>query len=172
MLQSDAGAPDKKVLSRGRISTKSGEILILEEDGSVTGLNLDSPEGKDAFAVTEADLMALNANLGWTCRDARHGAGEAAPAHRTGKGAGRIRRARTQPMRLNLPASFKAAPKDFRAPKSKASTSRRKAAAPLSKCRRTCGAGGRGHGLRLCHMRAGQLGRRQRGRPMPATSAP
>ncbi len=50
-------------LSQARISTKSGEILILEPDGSVTTMNLDSPEGRDAFAVTEADLAALNANL-------------------------------------------------------------------------------------------------------------
>ncbi|MBK4215403.1 hypothetical protein JJJ17_05630 [Paracoccus caeni] len=46
-----------------RISTKSGEILILEEDGSVTTMDLGSSEGRDAFEVTEADLMALNANL-------------------------------------------------------------------------------------------------------------
>lgn len=50
-------------LGLARISTKSGEILILEADGSVTTMNLDSPSGRDAFAVTEADLMALNINL-------------------------------------------------------------------------------------------------------------
>ena len=50
-------------LSLARVSTKSGEILILEPDGSVTEMDLDSPEGRDAFAVTEADLAALNANL-------------------------------------------------------------------------------------------------------------
>lgn len=50
-------------LGRARISTQSGEILILEEDGSVTTMDLDSPGGRDAFAVTEADLAALNANL-------------------------------------------------------------------------------------------------------------
>lgn len=50
-------------LGRARISTQSGEILILEEDGSVTSMDLDSPGGRDAFAVTEADLAALNANL-------------------------------------------------------------------------------------------------------------
>ena len=33
VLQSDAGAPGKQVLTRGRISTKSGDILILEPDG-------------------------------------------------------------------------------------------------------------------------------------------
>lgn len=50
-------------LGGARISTKSGEILILEPDGSVTPMDLDSPEGRDAFLVTEADLAALNANL-------------------------------------------------------------------------------------------------------------
>lgn len=57
------GAPGKAPLTLARISTKSGEILILEPDGSVTTMALDSPEGQDAFAVSEADLMALNANL-------------------------------------------------------------------------------------------------------------
>ncbi|SNR46110.1 hypothetical protein [Paracoccus sediminis] len=58
------GAADGKApLTLARISTKSGEILILEPDGSVTTMALDSPEGRDAFAVTEADLLALNANL-------------------------------------------------------------------------------------------------------------
>lgn len=55
--------PDAASLTLARISTKSGEILILEPDGRVTTMALDSPEGQDAFAVTEADLMALNANL-------------------------------------------------------------------------------------------------------------
>lgn len=50
-------------LTRARISTKSGEILILEPDGSVTTMDLDTPAGQDAFAISEADLMALNANL-------------------------------------------------------------------------------------------------------------
>lgn len=56
-------AKGKAPLTLARISTKSGEILILEPDGSVTTMALDSPEGQDAFAVSEADLMALNANL-------------------------------------------------------------------------------------------------------------
>ena len=57
------GGADVERLSRARISTKSGEILILEPDGSVTTMSLDSPEGRDAFMVTQADLDALNANL-------------------------------------------------------------------------------------------------------------
>jgi hypothetical protein len=60
-------APGQKAgattLSRARVSTKSGEILILEEDGSVTTMDLDSSEGQDAFNISEADLAALNANL-------------------------------------------------------------------------------------------------------------
>lgn len=51
-------------LTQGRVSTKSGELLILEPDGSVTQLALDSPAGRDAFALTEADLAALGVNLG------------------------------------------------------------------------------------------------------------
>lgn len=54
----------KPVLSRARISTKSGEILILEPDGEVSGMSLDSSEGQEAFAISEAELMALNSNLG------------------------------------------------------------------------------------------------------------
>lgn len=50
-------------LGRARISTKSGEILILEPDGSVTAMDLDTPGGQDAFAVTEAELADLNSNL-------------------------------------------------------------------------------------------------------------
>lgn len=50
-------------LTLARVSTKSGEILILEPDGSVSTMQLDSPQGRDAFAISEADLMALNANM-------------------------------------------------------------------------------------------------------------
>lgn len=57
------GSRGQAALARARISTKSGEILILEPDGTVTTMNLDSPGGRDAFAVSEADLLALNANL-------------------------------------------------------------------------------------------------------------
>lgn len=50
-------------LKRARVSTKSGEILILEPDGELTEMDLDSAAGQQAFAVTEEQLMALNANL-------------------------------------------------------------------------------------------------------------
>ena len=43
-----------KQLTRGRVSTKSGDILILEPDGSVTEVSLDSPAGRDAFERDEA----------------------------------------------------------------------------------------------------------------------
>lgn len=62
-IATPGGTGGKAPLTLARISTKSGEILILEPDGQVTTMALDSPEGRDAFAVTEADLMALNANL-------------------------------------------------------------------------------------------------------------
>ena len=113
VVQSDAGAPDKKVLSRGRISTKSGDILILEPDGSVSEMKLDSNVGRDAFAVTEADLMALNQNLDLDLsgmpnlgpvRQRQPTAQERALADFAAK---------TRPMRLNLPKSFAAEPKDF-----------------------------------------------------------
>ncbi|MDQ7260508.1 hypothetical protein NM680_01700 [Paracoccus sp. PS-1] len=113
VLQSDAGAPDKKVLTKGRISTKSGEILILEPDGSVSEMALDSPEGRDAFAVTEAELMALNANLDLDLS----GMPDMAPVRQRQPTAQEKAladfAARTRPLRLNLPKSFEADPKDF-----------------------------------------------------------
>ncbi|WP_134726531.1 hypothetical protein [Paracoccus luteus] len=51
-------------LSRARVSTKSGDILILEPDGSVTEVALDSAAGREAFSVTEAELAELSVNLG------------------------------------------------------------------------------------------------------------
>lgn len=49
--------------TRARVSTKSGELLILEPDGSVTQMPVDSNGARDAFAVTEADLAGLGVNL-------------------------------------------------------------------------------------------------------------
>ncbi len=113
VLKSDAGAPDKQVLTRGRISTKSGDILILEPDGSVTEMELDSPEGRDAFAVTEADLMALNANLGLDLSGMRTMAPIRARRQTAQEKALEEFAARTRPLRLNLPRNFEADPKDF-----------------------------------------------------------
>jgi hypothetical protein len=59
----DGGSEGQPALKRVRVSTKSGEILILEEDGSVSSMDLDSSAGQDAFALTEADLAALEVNL-------------------------------------------------------------------------------------------------------------
>ena len=56
-------APGSAGLTRARVSTMSGEILILEPDGQVTTMALDSPEGQDAFAVSESDLALLEGNL-------------------------------------------------------------------------------------------------------------
>ncbi|MFN3273504.1 MAG: hypothetical protein ACK41U_02400 [Paracoccus sp. (in: a-proteobacteria)] len=63
LTASGRGGGDVGGLTRARISTKSGEILILEPDGSVTTMSLDSDAGRDAFMVSQADLEALNANL-------------------------------------------------------------------------------------------------------------
>lgn len=113
VLQSDAGAPGKNVLSRGRISTKSGDILILEPDGSVTEMKLDTPAGRDAFAVSEADLLALNGNLQLDLS----GMADLGSGRRRGPTAQEKAladfAARTRPMKLNLPASFQAEPRDF-----------------------------------------------------------
>ncbi|KGJ04628.1 hypothetical protein SAMN04487972_10749 [Paracoccus halophilus] len=126
VLKSDAGAPGKQVLTRGRISTKSGEILILEPDGSVTEVDLDSAEGRDAFALTEADLMALNENLGLDLS----GLPDMAPVRprepTAQEKALAAFAARTRPMRLNLPRSFEANPKDFQGALVESYESRRK----------------------------------------------
>ena len=50
-------------LTLARVSTKSGEILILEPDGSVTTMQLDSPAGRDAFQVSEAQIAALEGKV-------------------------------------------------------------------------------------------------------------
>lgn len=57
-------AADKAPLTLARISTKSGQVLILEPDGQVTTMTLDSAEAQDAFDLSEGDLVALNVNLG------------------------------------------------------------------------------------------------------------
>lgn len=114
LVQSDAGAPNKHVLTPARISTKSGDILILEPDGSVTEMALDSPGGRDAFSVTEADLMALNGNLGL---DLSH-LPDMAPVKRRSPTAQEKAladfAARTRPMTLGLPNTFEVKAEDFR----------------------------------------------------------
>ena len=95
-------------LPRARISTKSGEILILEPDGSVSTMALDSPGGWDAFAVTEADLVALNANLDLTLGGTA-AAADLPPRQTAQEKALEAFAARTQPA---LPAWTGAAPID------------------------------------------------------------
>lgn len=55
--------PDRKdgqsPMARARVSTRSGEILILEPDGSVSTMKLDSPKGRDVFRMTETQMAAL-----------------------------------------------------------------------------------------------------------------
>lgn len=50
-------------LTRGSVSTKSGELVILEPDGSISTMAVDSNSGRDAFSLTESDLVALGINL-------------------------------------------------------------------------------------------------------------
>ncbi|RJE85279.1 hypothetical protein [Paracoccus onubensis] len=101
-------------LKLARVSTKSGEILILEPDGEVTSMDLDSPEGKEAFAITEADLMALNANLDI---DLSGVAGPAEPGRPPRKSAQQKMieafAARTQPLLPNMREGAKIDPEDF-----------------------------------------------------------
>lgn len=106
-MVSSGGAP----LSRARISTKTGEILILEPDGSVSTMALDSAGGQNAFAVTEADLTALNANLDLNL------AGVALPARRVGPTAQELAieafAARTQPALPVWREGTEVQPEDF-----------------------------------------------------------
>lgn len=104
------GATGKAPLTLARISTKSGEILILEPDGSVTTMALDSPEGQDAFAVSEADLMALNANLDL---DLGMVAGDLPPRQTAQDKALEEFAARTQPALPAWAEGTEVAPEDF-----------------------------------------------------------
>lgn len=100
-------------LQRARISTKSGDIQILEPDGSVTEVALDG-ENRDPFMVSEADLMALNANLALDLS----GMANLGPVKKRGPTAQEIAladfQARTQPLLPILPKGFKAEPEMFR----------------------------------------------------------
>lgn len=104
-------AKGRAPLTLARISTKSGEILILEPDGSVTTMALDSPEGRDAFALSEADLMALNANLDL---DLGAGVGRDLPPRQTAQDkAIEAFAARTQPALPAWAAGTEVDPRDF-----------------------------------------------------------
>ena len=105
-------------LSRARVSTKSGDILILEPDGSVTEVALDSAAGRDAFEVTESELAALEVNLGLDLSPADIANFDiVAPEPRrlptAQEKALEAFAARTQPALPNLPAGFVAEPADF-----------------------------------------------------------
>lgn len=52
-------AAGKTPMTTASVSTKSGEILILEPDGRVSTMQLDTPQGRDVFRVTEAQMAAL-----------------------------------------------------------------------------------------------------------------
>lgn len=112
-VKGDGGA-----LSPARVSTKSGEILILEPDGSVTEMALDSPGGRDAFEVTEADLAALDINMSLDLsalpEEDPAGVSRARPRQPSAQERALAAfRARTQPALPKLPAGLVADPEDF-----------------------------------------------------------
>ena len=105
-------------LSRASVSTKSGDILILEPDGSVTEIALDSAAGQDAFAVTEDELKGLEVNLGLNLSTAdvanfRIVAPEKPRLPTAQEKALEEFAARTQPAFPKLPKGFVAKPEDF-----------------------------------------------------------
>lgn len=105
-------------LTRARVSTKSGDILILEPDGSVTEVSLDSPAGRDAFEVTEAELAELEINLGLELSPADIANFDVvSPEPRRLPTAQQKAleefAARTRPALPQFPAGFRANPEDF-----------------------------------------------------------
>ena len=105
-------------LSRARVSTKSGDILILEPDGSTSQVSLDSPQGRGAFDVTEAELAELAGNLGLTLSAAdianfRVVASQTRRMPTAQERALEAFAARTQPALPNFPAGFTADPENF-----------------------------------------------------------
>lgn len=111
-------APAGPRLSRASVSTKSGDILILEPDGSVSTVALDSPSGRDAFQVTEQELNALSANLGLKLSPADVAnfdivAPEKPRVPTEQEKALEAFAARTRPALPDFPAGFKAKPENF-----------------------------------------------------------
>lgn len=105
-------------LSRARVSTKSGDILILEHDGSVTEVALDSPAGQEAFQVTEAELEALNVNLGLKLKPADVANFDVVAPEKPRLPTAQEKAleefaARTRPALPAFPKGFKADPQDF-----------------------------------------------------------
>lgn len=102
-----------KPLNPAQISTKSGEILILEPDGQVTPVNLGSAEGRDAFAVTEADLAELDANLDLNLNLADFTARPSQDNKTAQERALEKFAARTRPALPALPNGARISPRDF-----------------------------------------------------------
>lgn len=105
-------------LTRARVSTKSGEILILEPDGSTSQVALDSPQGRDVFEVTEDELAALADNLGLNLSPAdianfRVVAPQLRRMPTAQERALEEFAARTRPALPEFPAGFTADPEDF-----------------------------------------------------------
>lgn len=116
MLLEKTATKAKPTLNPGRVSTKSGDILILENDGSVSEVALDSAGGRDAFDVTEADLAALEQNLGLDL-SAVSSSGAGAPPAPSRQRAQELALAafakRTQPALPKFPVGFKVDANDF-----------------------------------------------------------
>lgn len=51
------GKGRKAVLTTARVSTKSGDIMILEPDGSITTMSLESDKGRAALMATESVML-------------------------------------------------------------------------------------------------------------------
>lgn len=105
--------PGRARLGQARISTKSGDIQILEPDGSVTEFALDGAS-PDPFAISEADLLLLNANLDLDLSGLPVMAGTGVKRMTAQELALANFAARTRPMLPVLPAGFEVDPAMFR----------------------------------------------------------
>lgn len=108
-----SGKPGMAKLGQARISTKSGDIQILEPDGTVTEFALEG-SSPDPFAISEADLMMLNANLDLDLSRVRGLSASTAKPLSAQEMALAAFAARTRPMLPRLPAGFTADPEMFR----------------------------------------------------------
>lgn len=108
-----SGKPGVAKLGQARISTKSGDIQILEPDGSVTEFALEGAS-PDPFAISAADLQLLNANLDLDLSKVRGLSSRNVKRMSAQDMALAAFAARTRPMLPSLPASFKAEPEMFR----------------------------------------------------------
>lgn len=111
-LQPKSDKPGMGELRRARVSTKSGDIQILEADGSTTEMALDGPTRDPFMAISEKDLMLLNANLNLDLT----GMADMGPVEKQTAQERAIEQfaARTMPMFPTLKKNFKAEPEMFK----------------------------------------------------------